>query len=545
MARNRPKEETSFSFTPEQEAEREKCRTDLLYLGREYFGYQDLSKVVHGGMERRLREYVESCTRWNAGHGVVSPLRRMVKAVVKKEDKYPVPIVFLMPRGHLKTSLLTILWVIQQILRDPNTTIRVLSYGWGRSVEICTEIKDHLKNPKLVELFPDILWPDPKKNAPKWGEDALTVKRTQVVSGYTVKVDSIMGGITGSHCKIMVFDDPHDIENTQTSEQIRKVIQRFRNCRSVLQPGGMRIIIGTIWKKDDFYAWCAEQGFEIYRRVATYNTKGEECDCDDPDAVPYFPELFTIEELRQIKRELGRAFFACQYNLQALDEEDVRFTEEMIKYYKEDPPYKMVWVLLDPALSRTRQADDSVICVAGRPVDTKQKLKVIKSRGLRVRPQELINAALDEYSYYSRLPERPEVVLGVEQAAMQYVLSEWMKEEMQKRNIYAEVKELKHGNRPKEERINKLLPLFENGAIELHESRCNKLVQQLLDFGASTKDDHPDALAYLPDVLDEDIKVQVIDAVALSRHSEDYDPDDLENIVADMELATGRSWKDF
>ena len=545
MAKRPAQPPKEITFTPEQEAEREKCRTDLLHLGREYLNYGDLSDVVHGGMVRHLNEYLGKCKKWNAARTTTSAIRRMVRAVTQKEDKYPLPALFLVPRNHLKTSLLTIAWVIQQILINQNVTIRILSYGWGRSVEIMTEIKDQLKNPKLVELFPDILWPDPKKNAPKWGEDALTVKRTKVVSGYTVKVDSIMGGITGAHCEIMVFDDLHDIENTETAEQIRKVIQRFRNCRSVLKPGGLRIIIGTIWKRDDFYAWCKDQGFEIYRRVATYNSKGEECDCDDPDAHPYFPELFTIEELRQRKAEIGRAFFSCQYNLQALAEEDIKFTEEMIRYYKDDPPYRRIWILVDPALSRTKKADDQVICVVGRPKEPGQKLKVIKSKGLRLRPRELIDAILEEYIYYSRLPERPDMLLGVEQAAMQYVLSEWIKEAMQAKGIFAEVVELKHGNRPKPERANKLLPLFENGAIELHESRCTKLVQQLLDFGASTKDDHADALAYLPDVLDEDVHVQVFDTIALSRDADDYDPDDMENMIAEMELATGRSWKDF
>jgi len=548
MPPGRPRKQQKSEPVALNEPERQKCRTDLLYLAREYLGYKDLSDVVHGGMIRRLQEYVAKCKQWNAGHGIVHAIRTMVRSVVRsaKEDgQYPAPIVFLMPRGHLKTSVLTIAWVIQQILINQDISIRILSYGWGRAVEICAEIKDHLKDERLVALFPDILWENPKKNAPKWGEDAITVKRSKVVAGYTLKVDSIMGGITGSHCDIMVFDDPHDIENTQTADQIHKVIQRFRNCRSVLKPGGMRIVIGTIWKKDDFYAWAAGQGFEIYRRVATYNGKGEECDCDDPVAQPYFPELFTIEELRQIKHELGRAFYASQYNLQPLDDEDIKFTEDMIRYYRDDPQFKTVWVLVDPALSRTRQADDSVICVAGRPKDMGQKLKVIKSRGLRVRPQVLIDAALDEYSYYSHLPERPQVILGVEQAAMQYVLAEWLKEAMGRRGIYADVKELKHGNRPKEERVNKLLPLFENGAIELHESRCNMLVQQLLDFGASSRDDHADALAYLPDVLDEDVHVQVFDTIALSRHAEDYDPLDLDNMVAEMELAGGRSWKDF
>jgi len=521
------------------EEERSRCRTDLLHLARKYLYYHDLDDTVHGEISLRVKDYIARSHEWSADHGI----KGLVKGLVKRESKYPVPITFLLHRNSLKTSLLSIAWVIQRILCDQNITIRIVTFGWGRSTEILTEIKDHLKNPELVKLFPDILWENPKRNAPKWGEDAITVKRTAVVAGYTIKVDSIMSGITGSHCQIMIFDDLHDIENTQTADQIRKVIQRFRNCYAVLKPGGLRLIIGTIWKRDDFYAWCAKQGFEIYRKTATYNPKGEECDCDDPDARPLLPNLLPLEELRQRKRELGRAFYACQYNLQALAEEDIKFTEEMIHYYESDPPYQRIWILVDPALSRTHKADDSAICIVGKPKSSDDKLKVIKSRGLRVRPRQLIDAMLDEYVYFSRVC--PNMFLGIEQAQLQYILIEWLREAMRERSLSFEVHELKHGNRPAEDRVNKLVPLFENDGIELHQTRCNKLVEQLLDFGAIAHDDHVMALAYLPDVLDEDVEVQVIDTQHAGFSEEEDDPNSLESILAEMAVSDGPSWKDL
>jgi len=522
------------------EPERERCRTDLLYLARTYMHYEDMDDTVHGDLVAQLHKYIAGCKAWVASR----TLAKKIKGVFTKKHKYPVPVVFELFRGALKTSLLTISWVIQRILIDPNITMRIITYGTKRSIEIYDELREHLKNPELVKLFPDILWENPKKNSSKWGDNALNVKRTRVVAGYTVKVDSIMGGITGSHCDIMVFDDPHDIENTETPELIHKVIERFRNCRSVLKPGGWRIIIGTIWKKDDFYAWCAEKGFQIYRRVATYNSKGEECDCDDPDAHSYFPGLFPLEELRQIKKEIGRKRYAGQYNLKPLADEDIKFTEEMLKSYSDDPVYKKIWILVDPALSRTKKADSSVICVVGQPKDENQRLKVLKSRELRVKPRALIDAMLDEYIWHSHLPGNPEVYLGIEAAQLQFILAEWLKEAMQKLNLYFEVHELKHGNKPKEERVNKLLPLFENGAIELHNTRTTKLRAQLLDWGATAHDDHVDALAYLPQVMDQQVEVRVIDPRE-GTYADEEDPNSLEAILRDMAMAEGPSWKDL
>jgi hypothetical protein len=752
-----PEAEPEPVVSPENlnEAERERCRTDPLYLGREYLGYTDLDDKVHGEMFRRLAQYVEECQSWSENLS----LGEKIKGIVKKEARYPVPLVFEMPRGHLKTSAISVLWVIQRILKNPNVAIRILSYGWGRAVEILTEIKDHLTNPKLVALFPEILWETPKRQSPKWGEDAITVKRTKVVAGYTIKVDSIMGGITGSHCDEMYFDDLHDIENTATPEQIAKVILRFRNCRAVLKPKGLRVVIGTVWTKDDFLAWCEEQGFEIYRRVATYNSKGEECDCDDPDAQPFFPTLFEIEELRQIKRELGRAFYACnpgdapilmangtfkpladvrvgdmvmgfrvgkpsglvptkvmetnsrvaatvlvrlengdtlrctpdhhwfhggragrsaylppqigrrlwhvvdtnhppnrqqereyaylaglldgegackygslaisqsteknpevcqaiascldglglsytaqpdvkprpgdgrargaasfvlsggrntkfriiqyarpakskqildnlmrissgfvayerprvieivpykrervfalttgtgnyvawgyasrncQYNLKALADEDLKFTEDMIHYYKDEVPYSHIWLLVDPALGRKKTGDESVTCVVGKPRDLKLKLHVLKSKGQKgVKTQQFVTELIAEAVFY--LKAGCDVTLGIESAAMQYVLHEWVEKELREKQVPITPVELKHGSRPKAERVSKLLPLFENEMIELHPTRCEKLVRELLDFGAIASDNHPDALAYLVDLLDYEVDVDVID----------------------------------
>jgi hypothetical protein len=767
------------------EAERQRCLTDPLYLGRKYLGYTDLDDKVHGDMFRRLQEYVAECQKWSERLSI----GEKIKGLLKKESRYPAPLVFELPRGHLKTSAVSICWVIQRILRNPNIALRILSYGWGRAVEILTEIKDHLMNPQLVTLFPEILWESPKRQSPKWGEDAITVKRTKVVAGYTIKVDSIMGGITGSHCDEMYFDDLHDIENTGTAEQIAKVIQRFRNCRSVLKPKGLRVIIGTVWTKDDFLAWCEEQGFEVYRRVATYNSKGEECDCDDPDAQSYFPAMFDIEELRQIKRELGRAFYACnpgdapilmadgtqkpladirvgdtvmgfrvgkpsgllpsrvlevnsriaqtvrvsltngdrlrctpnhqwfaggragrsaylparvgrrlfhvvdtnqvvapwqeleyrylaglldgegackygslaitqsteknpevcsaierclqslrinytvqpdvkprpgdgrarraksfvlnggrnlkfqiihharpaksaqildnimrtssgyvaferphvlninphkrervyalttetgnyvawgyaskncQYNLMALADEDLKFTEDMIHYYEGEVPYSRVWILVDPALGRTKDADESVTCVVGKPRDTKLKLRVLKSKGQKgVKTQKFVSEVIDEAVFH--LKAGSEVTLGIESAAMQYVLNEWVDKELRERQVPLTPIELKHGSRPKPERISKLLPLFENEMIELHHQRCEKLVRELLDYGAISSDNHPDALAYLVDVLDYEVDVEVLDLRARSGQLEEQSFEDEIAALVGGEV----SWKDF
>jgi phage terminase large subunit-like protein len=498
----------------EQEEERERVKTDLMYFCQKYLGYADLEEDLHGGGIQELEKAIAAGQR---------------------------NILILWPRSHLKTSLFSIGRTIQGILRNQNCRKAIISYAYSKAMEILAEIKSHLQNPRLVALFPEILWDNAKKLAPFWREDRITVIRSKVVSGFTLKVNGIGGGYTGEHNDEMVFDDPHDIENTQSIDLILKVIERFKNCKSVLDPDGLRLVVGTIWANEDLYHWCQEHGFYVIRRTATENSQGQECDVDDPDAHAVFPGKFTVDILKQIKAEQGRSFYAKQYNLIPVAEEDIKFPEEMLKnlVYEKDPDYKRIYILIDPALSRTKGSDETAMEFVGEPQDDKLPLHVIKSVGLRKKTQGVINAIFDEYAHYSK--ECPDVFIGVEQAALQFILIEWLKKEMQERKVFFEPHELKHGSRPKTERISKLEPLFASGGIVLHKSRCEALKQQLINYGATLHDDHVDALAYLPTVLENRAPVQVID---LQARAEKYDPYSLEAVLGQMET-TAVNWRDY
>lgn len=129
--------------------------------------------------------------------------------------------------------------------------------------------------------------------------------------------------------------------------------------------------------------------------------------------------------------------------------------------------------------------------------------------------------------------------MGVEQAALQYILIEWIRKEMQERKVFFEVHELKHGSRPKSERIAKLEPLFDNQGIILHKHRCEKLKQQLINYGASKHDHSVDALAYLPGVLEARATVQVIEP-----YMRREDPNSLEAVLEQMGGAAS-NWRDY
>jgi len=83
--------------------------------------------------------------------------------------------------------------------------------------------------------------------------------------------------------------------------------------------------------------------------------------------------------------------------------------------------------------------------------------------------------------------------------------------------------------------------MFASGGIVLHKSRCEDLRRQLIDYGATLHDDHVDALAYLPSILEDRAPVDVIDPEARLQRQ---DPYSLEAMIERMESGT-ESWRDL
>lgn len=474
------------------ENERERCQKDLLYLCREYLGYNDLNDDLHGPIADRLMEWKDFA-------------------------------VFL-PRGHLKTSLISVGKTIQLILNNQNIRIKIVSYAYSKAAEIVTEIEGHLKNEKLIALFPEILYENPFAESDRWRENSFNVKRTRVVQGFTVEALGILTGNVGKHCDVIIFDDVHDDKNTATQELIQKVDDRVRLFLSVLDPGGLRLYAGTRWKKEDVYGRLIKTIEHIRREDIE--------PIGDPDGKPIFPEKFTLEELAKVKAELGTHFYYLQYKNRVHDEEDIVFKEKWFQWWKGmDRQWARVYILMDPAITLSKKSCDTVIQTICQTDENHFFVK--RSYGFKARVQEIVDQLFLEIMRYI---DRYEVRVGIEKVAYQEALIQWVEKDQSAYNVYFEVHALEPHGRRKEYRIRRLAPMFERKQIWLHES-CDELHQQLLDFGGTTKVDHADTLAYLPDII-------VSEGVYDVRPMKEF-PDDPWSLDAVIEEEAELSYLDF
>jgi predicted phage terminase large subunit-like protein len=198
-----------------REALRWMCKTDLYVFAKDILGYKDLTESFH----KPIAEF----------HGS-TPHRRNL---------------YMVQRGGFKTSLLSIAANIQRILRNPDIRILIASNKLENAEAILAEIKGHLANPLLLDLFPDILYPDPTKS-PVWTTSRIAVKTTARRREPTITAIGLHGELVGRHYDHATFDDMVGLENSATREERQKAIEWWQAAQAILDPGSTEDIVGCL-----------------------------------------------------------------------------------------------------------------------------------------------------------------------------------------------------------------------------------------------------------------------------------------------------------
>lgn len=201
-------------------------KESLFFLCGQFLGYKDWD-VVHDDVERFLRK----------------PARK--KALM-------------LPRGHLKTSFVTIGYTIQCLLKNPNTRVLIGNGVWDIARSFLSEIKAQLEQSQLKYLFGEF-------QSARWNADEIIIKqRTKPLKEPTVATTGVEAETTGGHYDIIILDDLIGLQNSQTPEQRSKVKRFRRSMINLLEPGGLLIEIGTRWHLDDTFSEIFEKEMKYY-----------------------------------------------------------------------------------------------------------------------------------------------------------------------------------------------------------------------------------------------------------------------------------------
>jgi len=402
----------------------------------------------------------------------------------------------LIPRNHLKSALVTIGYSVFRIINDSNIRILILSATWQTAVDFISEIKRHLQqNETIHRLFGDL-----SQGAGEWSADRITLSRTdQNIKGPTVWATGIESNLVGSHPDLIIIDDPHNRDNSQSAEQIKKVIDRYKDTLDLLEPGGQLIVIGTRWAVEDLYGWIQNPENNVSQSFDTMVLKAFEGNIETGEEFQaLWPQKFSLKELQTRLREEGWYQFSSQYQNNPVPEEDAKFKQEWFKYY--DPTdirgKNLTKIMtIDPAISLEKGADYTAMIVCG--VDEWSNIFILDIWRARVQPAQLIGKIFEMAETWH--PNH----IGLETVAYQKALAYSLREEMNKRHRYLPISEIQPHERSKDLRIQGLQPLYYNKKVfHYKENPFNYYFEaELKEYPRNQHDDMIDAFSYALDFI--------------------------------------------
>jgi phage terminase large subunit-like protein len=399
-------------------------------------------------------------------------------------------------REHYKSTIITFGLTIQDVLNDPDITVGIFSHTRPIAKGFLRQIKREFEsNDFLKQLFPDVLWANPQTEAPKWSEDeGLIVKRKGNPKEGTVEAWGLVDGQpTSKHYKLMVYDDTVTRESVTTPDMIAKVTEAWELSRNLGSEGGHSRYIGTRYHFNDTYKTIMDRGVSprIYPATIDGTIEGE-------------PVLLTRERLETKRREMGPYTFACQMMQNPMADETQGFKPHWLRHYENVTRQGMnVCILVDAASEKKKTSDYTSMWVIGLNTDGNlYALDMVRDRfNLKQRADTL-------FALHRKW--KPNEV-GYEKYGMMADV-EFMYSEMERRNYRFQIHEL-GGPMPKNDRIKRLMPYFEQGKVWLpqvmmrtdYQGRTHDLVQAFIEeeykaFPVGLHDDMLDSLARMFDL---------------------------------------------
>ena len=358
-------------------------------------------------------------------------------------------------REHFKSSIITFGLTIQDILRDPNITFGIFSHTRPIAKAFLRQIMRELEsNRTLHAAFPDVLWGDDVRQAPKWSEDdGIIVRRTGNPNEATIEAWGLVDGQPVSkHFKVLLYDDIVVQASVSTPEMIAKTMSRLEESYSLgVSPGGLRRFAGTRWHFNDAYRTIVDRQSAIAREHP-----GKVGGTEDGDSV-YWPEETHLQK----RRDMGPYTYAAQILLNPKADAMQGFKRDWLRYYKRIQLATLNWFLcVDGASSKKKGSDYTAMWAVGLGKDgnyycvpeVRDRLN-LKERGDRL---------FELHRKY-----KPRQVRYEKYGLMSDI--EHFQARMELENYRFQITEVA-GQTSKVDRVKRLIPIFEAGRIWLPET---------------------------------------------------------------------------
>lgn len=259
-------------------------------------------------------------------------------------------------RGHFKSTIITYAGVVQEILKNPEICICIISYKAGAAETFAAQIKSAFEsNEVLLNCFPDVLWAErPDHRGDVWSVSDFTVKRTNGRKEATVATSGLVSGMrTGGHYDLLVYDDTVTYDSVVTPEMSQRTTDAWSMSLNLGSEKTRHWYIGTRYAIFDTYHEMIERGIRERRHVGM----------DEAGR----PVLLSEEEFAKKRREMSAKDWASQMMQTPIGLGELIFDDKWWLNSDTLPAPKTMhrYIFVDTATKRGKRNDYSVFWVVG------------------------------------------------------------------------------------------------------------------------------------------------------------------------------------
>ena len=410
-------------------------------------------------------------------------------------------------REHYKSTIITSALSIRDVLRShgetacdiPEACIGIFSHTRPIAKSFLRQIKREFEaNELLRALFPDIVWENPRAEAPQWSEDSgIVVKRRHNRREATVEAWGLVDGQpTSKHFTHMVYDDV--VSDTMSSDMVQKTTEAYELSTNLGASDARERMIGTRYQNADTYRTLMERG-AITARIYPATEDG---------TFQGAPVFWSDELWKKKAHKMGPRTAACQLLQNPKEGAEFTFERKDLRYYRDvgDGGGMNKYILVDPANVKSKKSDYTAIVVVGLSADRNYYLLDAVRDKLNL--EERAGLILDLHKQY-----RP-IKVGYERYGMQADI-EHLKYRQEQINYRFDIVELA-GKLGKADRIERLLPVVTQHRLYLPadimkvdwQGRRADVLEQWLtqEYDLWPVPEHDDMLDALARILDPDLQ---------------------------------------
>ena len=365
-------------------AERDRCRKDLFYLGRDILKKDWVESPHKTYCSYFVQKNFDGAYR--ADYGLAE-----VHAAIGRQTRFDSEgnptkeMLLLAPRGSYKSTVDGV-DCVQWLLNCPDIRILIITGEFKLGQAFLFEIKQYFakregqKPTQFHRLFPEYIIDEREGNS----DQPLVCPARRLVGQKepSIWVNSITANLSGWHCDIKKNDDPVTDENSTSATEREKINKKIRNSNNLCDQWGFRDNIGTPYEDGDYYherikamkqgvpmvyanhsAWIVKPGFEYLPLKQLHENMVD----------LLFPEKLSFTALRLTLLEDEQLFRRQQLCEVGSNPDTITFDPEVLRAHILMPTYIPptgceTFITWDWATSTARTADFScgAVCQIGK-----------------------------------------------------------------------------------------------------------------------------------------------------------------------------------